>query len=273
MSLLQAFILATTQGLTEFLPVSSSGHLIIIPKLFNWPLQPLAFDVVLHLGTLVAVVFYFRKDLWKIVRSALFLKNSAYAKDRHLIPPLIIGILPSTIAGFLLNNYLDSTLRSSRVITNIVIFNLILWGFFLIAADWYEKKGLPAQKNSSVQVKISQSFVIGLFQIFSLIPGTSRSGVTIGAGIFAKLSKIEAARFSFLMSVPLILGAGLLKVKDLATDQNFSLEVAPLIVGLLTSAIVGWLAIALLMKALKHFGLTIFGLYRIVLATILLAIL
>ena len=273
MSVLQAFILGAIQGLTEFLPISSSGHLIIIPKLFHWPLQPLAFDVVLHIGTLLAVIFYFKKDLWKIIHSALFFKDPAYTKERYLIAPLIIGILPATIAGFLLNNYLDSTLRSSRVITSIVIFNLILWGVFLIAADWYEKKGLPAQKNPSVHVKISQSLVIGLFQIFSLIPGTSRSGVTIGAGIFAKLSKEEAARFSFLMSVPLIFGAGLLKIKDLAADQAFSLEVVPLIVGLFTSAIVGWFAIALLMKVLKHFGLTIFGIYRIVLAGVLLIVL
>lgn len=269
MTIPQAFILATIQGLTEFLPISSSGHLIIIPNLFNWHLQPLVFDVVVHLGTLVAVVFYFRKDLWGIIQSAVFFKNPLYAQERRLLLPLLVGIVPTAVVGFFLDDYIENFARTA----NIVAFNLLLWGVFLILADWYGKKTKSTAQKFFTRITIFQSCIIGIFQIFSLFPGTSRSGVTIGAGIFAKLSKIEAARFSFLMSVPLIFGAGALKVKDLVSEQTFVIGTLPLILGFLTSAIVGWLAISLLMKALKHFGLTIFGIYRIVLSIGLLIVL
>ena len=203
MSLLQSLILGIIQGITEFLPISSSGHLIILPKIFNWPLQSLAFDAVLHLGTLVAVIFYFRDDVWNLIKSIVFYKDSDYKSQRKLVLMILIGIIPAGIAGFLFDGIIATKFRS----INIVIFNLIFWGIFLIVADWYANKtqnlNVPAKgwsasgRKTQNHISKLKALTIGLFQVFSLIPGTSRSGVTIGAGVFVKLTKVQAARFSF----------------------------------------------------------------------------
>ena len=260
MSLLQATILGIIQGLTEFLPVSSSGHLIILPTIFNWEVQSLAFDVALHVGTLTAVLFYFRSDIIKLATGIIRYRDQNYRVERRFAFLIILGIIPAGFAGFLFERQIE---HSSRSIT-IVIANLVIWGLFLIAADLF-----TLLKKTHSALTPLKALIIGFFQVLSLIPGTSRSGITIGAGIFTNISKKEAARFSFLMSIPLITAAGILKSMDLFQAQNGGVPFLPLAVGFIASALTGFFAIKLLMKILGGFGLTFFALYRVALAMLL----
>lgn len=251
---LQSLTLGIVQGLTEFLPISSSGHLILIPKIFNWPLQPLAFDVALHLGTLVAVVWYFRSDLVRLCR----------AKDRRMILYILLGIIPAGITGALANEIIETRFRS----VTIIAINLMVWGIFLIAADVFAAR--TERKAKTRPIGTRSSLVVGIAQILSLIPGTSRSGITITAGIFCRHSRTDAARFSFLMSIPLIAAAGVFKLRDILGEGTNSIEMLPLLIGFASSALVGALAIAILMKTLSRFGLSLYGVYRVVLAAAIL---
>ena len=276
MTILQAFVLALIQSVTEFLPVSSSGHLIIIPKLFNWPLQPLWFDVVLHLGTLTAVVFYFRRDVWQILKSFFVITEKVDHDKRRLAGLILLAIIPAGLIGFAFNDLIEQRFRSE----SIVIINLIFWGVVLIAADWVgNQKKVNATEQSKNQNALtslswSQALSIGIFQIFSLIPGASRSGVTISAGIFCDLTKQAAARFSFLISIPLILAAGADQIIKIAKHGSATpIPMLTLTIGFVTAAIGGWLAIKLLMKILDSWGLKIFGFYRLILAAILIILL
>lgn len=264
MTIIQSITLGVVQGLTEFLPISSSGHLILVPKIFNWQLQSLAFDVALHLGTLLAVVVYFRSDLLRLARAAFLYKNSAFEKDRRIILYIIIGIVPAGITGAFANEIIETRFRSVAVIA----VNLIVWGIFLIAADVFASRAEQRIKNHPVTAK--SAAIVGIAQVFSLIPGTSRSGATIAAGIFSGLPRINAARFSFLMSVPLIAAAGVFKLRDIFASGAGSIETLPLLIGFASSAIVGWFAIGLLMKTLSRFGLSAYGVYRIILAAAIL---
>ncbi|HCR15046.1 MAG: undecaprenyl-diphosphatase UppP [Candidatus Jacksonbacteria bacterium RIFOXYC2_FULL_44_29] len=276
MTILQAFVLALIQSVTEFLPVSSSGHLIIIPKLFNWPLQPLWFDVVLHLGTLTAVVFYFRRDVWQILKSFFVITEKVDHDKRRLAGLILLAIIPAGLIGFAFNDLIEQRFRSE----SIVIINLIFWGVVLIVADWVgNQKKVNATEQSKDQNALtslswSQALSIGIFQIFSLIPGASRSGVTISAGIFCDLTKQAAARFSFLISIPLILAAGADQIIKIAKHGSATpIPMLTLTIGFVTAAIGGWLAIKLLMKILDSWGLKIFGFYRLILAAILIILL
>lgn len=254
MTILQALALGAVQGITEFLPISSSGHLILLPTLFNWPLQPLAFDVALHLGTLVAVTSYFRSDIIQLARG----------NNRRLFLYILIGIIPTGIAGVLGSGIIETKFRSATI----VALNLIVWGVFLIGSDIFS--AYVKRRGTIRPLTGIRALILGCAQVFSLIPGTSRSGVTIGAGVFAGLSRNDAARFSFLMSIPLIAAAGLFKLRDVLAGSGDSLQTLPLLVGFATSALVGWLAIAILMKTLSRLGLTIYGIYRVVLAALIL---
>ena len=267
MTIIQSITLAIIQGITEFLPISSSGHLIIIPKIFNWPLQSLAFDVTLHMGTLTAVIVYFRQEISRLIKSIINYKNPKFRLERRLIFLIVIGILPAIIAGLILNNAIEYRFRT----INIVIINLTFWGLFLIAADYWADRRVKSSDAKTGKLTSKGALSIGIFQVFSLFPGTSRSGVTITAGIFNGLTPNQSARFSFLMSIPLILGAVILKSADLfSQSQTISTSTfVPLIIGFLISAIIGWLAIKFLMKLLNSWGLKIFGFYRLILAIIL----
>lgn len=264
MTILQSLILGVVQGLTEFLPISSSGHLILVPKIFNWQLQSLAFDVALHLGTLLAVVGYFRSDLLQLTRAAFLYKNSTFEKDRRMIFYILLGIIPAGITGALANEIIETRFRSVTVIA----VNLIVWGIFLIAADLFAARTERKAKTHPITAK--SVAIVGIAQVFSLIPGTSRSGATITAGIFSGLSRTDAARFSFLMSVPLIAAAGTFKLRDIFAGGAGSIETLPLLIGFASSAIVGWFAIGLLMKTLSRSGLLVYGVYRIILAAAIL---
>ncbi|MBI4359595.1 MAG: undecaprenyl-diphosphate phosphatase [Candidatus Jacksonbacteria bacterium] len=261
---MQSLVLGIIQGLTEFLPISSSGHLILIPKFASWPLQPLAFDAVMHLGTLFAAIFYFRSDVLALIRSALAYKNQAHSEDRRVLIAVILGIIPAGIAGALANNLIETRFRTIEIVGA----NLILWGILLIAADFFATRVERSDANRSLTIKLA--LMIGCAQALALIPGTSRFGITITAGIFGKLTRTNAARFSFLMSIPLIAGAGVFKLRDIVAGGTGAVETLPILIGLASSALVGWAAIALLMKTLSKRGLAVYGIYRIFLGALIL---
>lgn len=265
MNFLQALLLGIIQGITEFLPVSSSGHLILLPKFFYWPLQSLMFDVALHLATALAVMVYFRKDLWKMGRGLWRWKDATLAADRGYAIAILWGIIPVGLAGLFLHDKIENMFRSPAV----VIINLIFWAFFLMLADASVRPGkeAPAPLPSPTW---RQSITIGLMQIFSLIPGTSRSGVTIGTGLMVGLDKKRASRFSFLMSVPLIISATLLEGRKLMTAPQTDVPWLAVAVGFISALLCGWLAIKFLLAIIESWGLKPFAYYRLVLATIIL---
>ena len=208
MSIIQAIVLGVIQGITEFLPISSSGHLVFIPKLFGWGDQGLAFDTIMHLGTLLAVVVYFRKKLWKILRAVFLYKNKEIRNDRKLGWLLILSIIPAGIIGLFFDNWIETNLRS----TTVIAFGLIFWGIILFFADRVSQK--KSSTRSLGQTGWKQTLFIGCAQAIALIPGTSRSGITMTAGLFSKFNKKSAAEFSFLMSIPVIGLAGLLQILE-----------------------------------------------------------
>lgn len=264
MSVLQAIILGIVQGIAEFLPISSSGHLIFIPRLFGWTDQGLSFDVVVHLGSLVAVIYYFRTKLLSIIKK---LFNNKKSQEKTLAFKLALSVFPAGIAGLLFSDYIETSLRSPKVIA----IGLIFWGVMLYIAEVYQK-----QKKSSIKQpeKISwkQALFISLAQAIALIPGTSRSGITMTAGLFNNLSKTAAAEFSFLMSVPVIIIAGSVKMLELGQTGLGNIGIIPLITGFLAAAISGYFAISMLMKIVNKWSFKPFVIYRIIIGIILLIV-
>ncbi len=247
MTIAQALVLGVVQGLTEFLPVSSSGHLIIIPKLFGWADQGLVFDVAVHLGTLLAVVVYFRHRLVEAARSSL----------KWL---LLLSMVPAIIVGVLLGDYLAAGERSAVV----VAFNLIFWGIVLGLADWFGARMQRAGKTRETRSATwKDALLLGGAQAIALVPGTSRSGITMTAGMFAKFDKASAAEFSFLMSVPIIAAAGAKEALDVFQSGSVNVPITPLIIGMLAAAFSGFLAISFLMKVIRRYSLWPFVVYRV----------
>jgi len=260
--LTQIAVLALVQGLTEFLPVSSSAHLILGGKIFGWPDQGLVFDVAVHLGTLLAVFVYFRKDLWSMVVPWLpggLGTRKGTAESRKLGLTLVVASIPAIVVGGLLHNLVETTLRDIRVIAvSTLVFGLLLW--------WADVR---FQRSKTLQAMSLQSgFIIGLAQVLALVPGTSRSGITITMGRMLGFDADSSARFSFLLSIPVIAAAGgygilRMLLDDAAIDwQQFALAV-----GL--AAIAGWICIAAFLALLKRIGLVPFVLYRLLLGAAL----
>lgn len=247
MSILHAIVLGIVQGITEFLPVSSSGHLILIPTLLGWAEQPLAFDTVVHLGTLTAVLVALRDDLPKL-----------FADKAKLGWTVMAASVPALGAGFLFKDQIENALRSPLVVAA----SLFVWGILLWIADRQTKKQAEGKIEN---VGYHRAMMIGLAQAIALIPGTSRSGVTITAALFTGLSREAAARFSFLLGIPAISAAGALGLFELATGEA-QVELVPMIVGFLTSFVFGFLAIRFLLKILKSTSFVPFAVYRIALA-------
>ena len=268
MTFLQAIILGLIQGLTEFIPVSSSGHLALIPKLFGWETQPTSFDIILHAGTLFALLIYFFPKLKKLFKG-IMKKNES---DIDLGKKIIIGSAPAAILGIIIaglnfatNDRVDQILKSNIILISM----LILIGLLFILADSRIKNN--TKKISEIGIK--NTIIIGLTQCLSLIRGTSRSGITILTGIKQGLSRKEAAEFSFLMGIPLLSFAVFYQIGKFALQKNFEIEIQLLIVGFITSFISGYFAIKFMMKFLQFRGLAIFGIYRIILAIIAIIIL
>ncbi len=257
---LQIFALSLVQGVTEFLPVSSSAHLILVPKFFGWSDQGLAFDIALHLGTLIAVLAYFRQDLKKMIRDFfLVFKGVPLSADAKLLWAIGFATIPVGLAGILLKSTVETTLRSPLVIAAATIFfGLILW-----IADRYGRQLRPAAEMNWKDV-----FFIGCGQVLALIPGTSRSGVTLSAGLARGLTRESAARFSFLLSIPVIvLAAGL---ETLSIIKNpVAMQWSALGTGLVISAISGYACIHLFLKLLNRVGMGPFVLYRMMLGIVL----
>lgn len=253
MTILQSLVLGIVQGITEFLPISSSGHLILIPSLFGWPEQPLAFDAVIHLGTLAAVFVALREDLPK-----LFLNKF------RLGWTILAATIPALTIGYLFKDQIETVLRSPIV----VAVSLALWGVLLWIAD-RSLSTKPSLTSDIQKISYHRAMFIGLAQAIALIPGTSRSGVTITAGLFTGLSRETAARFSFLLGIPAIAAAGGLSLLHVLNGSE-SVALLPLTIGFLTSFLSGLLAIRFLFKILKSTSYIPFVIYRIALAVVVL---
>jgi undecaprenyl-diphosphatase len=268
MPLVQAIVLGVVQGLTEFLPISSSAHLIIIPWLFGWDDGGLTFDVALHVGTLAAVVIFFFKDWVQIIGQGLGLnigRDTALSKNRGLLWLLAIGTIPGAIAGFLFEKQAEHAFRSPYIIaTTAILFGLLLW-----FADAVGRK----QKDIS-HVSNFDAIAIGTAQALAVIPGVSRSGITIVAGLLRNFDRSSAARFSFLLSTPIIAGAAAKKFWDLHKHGGGlppDMQTA-FIAGMITSAIVGSITIAFFLNYLRRQSLMVFVWYRLFFGILVIAL-
>lgn len=262
MTTAQALILGLIQGLSEFLPISSSAHLTLAPWLFHWPDPGLAFDVALHVGTLVAVLTYFRAEWISLIVAAknIVVHRRVETDEERRVIFLIIATIPGAIAGLALERYAESTFRDPRLIAVVlIVMGIVLWLVDKVAA----------QERPLASMRWTDALFIGLAQMFAIVPGVSRSGSTITAGRSLRLTRESAAVFSFLMSMPIIAAASILKVPHVLKTEGFS---APLVVGVLASAISGWLAIAILLRFVVRRSYGVFAAYRVVAGLIVLAI-
>ena len=253
MTAIKAIILGIIQGLTEFLPVSSSGHLVIFQKLLKFNGPGVLFEIAVHLGTLVAVIIFFRKDIWEIIQSIFNWrkdapKNIKYA--HHLLLHLFIASVVTAIIGFAFKNTFESLFDN----TVLVGFMLIITGGVLFASD-------KIRNTTKTEMSAPSSLLVGLAQSIAIIPGISRSGATITTGIFTGRTRDLATRFSFLLSIPAILGATLLKLKDLQSAVSSGSMGLNFILGGIFAAIVGYFAIAILIKMIKKAKLFYFAIY------------
>ena len=269
MDLFQALVLGVVQGLTEFMPVSSSAHLIIVPWVLGWRDPGLAFDVALHLGTLLAVLTYFWRD-WLDIISGFFASLAARSMGRTLnrrLPWLIIvGCIPGAVVGAIGDQFIESLFHSPneahRASAMLAIAALLaMLGALLWLAD-----RLARHRRTLSQISFGDAIVIGLAQALALLPGVSRSGSTITAGLALGLRREAAARFSFLLATPIIAGAGLKKAYDVLQAGFPAAERLPFLVGFLAAAVVGYLCIAFLLRYLQRNSVNVFVYYRWLLA-------
>jgi undecaprenyl-diphosphatase len=264
MSLHEIIILSFVQALTEFLPVSSSGHLIILPQLFGWQDQGLAMDVSVHVGTLCAVLVYFWRELRDMICQTLGYVFSGFQKNRfsasvRLSFVIVLATLPAVVIGYLLKKY-SLVPRSTQVIA----FTAIFFGIILFIAD-----RLQARFHSEQQVGFKNGFLIGIAQAIALIPGTSRSGICITAGRFLGYDRISAARFAFLLSIPAIVGAATLTACD-AIKDGIAILTPEVGIAVLSSFIFGLVAISFMLRFISRYSLLPFVIYRIALGIVLL---
>ncbi|MGE4532461.1 undecaprenyl-diphosphate phosphatase [Halomonas sp.] len=261
MDWLQVVILSIVQGLTEFLPISSSAHLILVPVLTDWEDQGLAFDVALHLGSLSAVVIYFRGELVRMARSWLgSLAGRGVDGDARLAWWVILATLPVCVVGLAFHDAISVGMRSPVIIA----FGLIVFGLALAWADWGHRGS-----RDETQLTLRDALVIGLAQALALIPGTSRSGITITAALLVGMSREGAARFSFLLSIPVIVLAGGMETLGLIRDAA-EVEWFTLTVGTLLSGISAYLCIHFFLAFIRRVGMQPFVLYRLLLGAWLL---
>jgi undecaprenyl-diphosphatase len=279
----QVVVLAIVQGLAEFIPVSSSGHLIIVRRLLGWnelsPAHELTFDVALHFGTLLSVLFYFRRTWVQIIRAALGGKVVRFSEaggtdqnltadeqreERLLLWFLAIATIPGAIAGKLLEHSAEDYFREHifLIAGALIVVALLMW--------WGEKVG--ELRKPLTGINLADALVVGCAQAFALIPGVSRSGSTITAGLFRNMTREAAVRFSFLLSTPLIAGAALLKAHELRKEGLPAEMHMPFLVGVLVSAVVGYIAIAWLIRYLQSNSLKVFIVYRIVVGVIVIGL-
>lgn len=269
MNFIQAIILGIVQGLTEFLPVSSSAHLVIVPFLFNWTLDPakaFVFDVLVQLGTLVAVIIYFWSDLVAIFKSVLQgIKEKAPFKEAEsrLGWYIVLGTIPAGLAGVLLKDKVEAVFSSPAITAMLLIGTAIL----LVSAEYLAKKA----KNLD-HLTWKDSLLVGVFQALAIFPGISRSGATISGGMFKGYTREAAARFSFLLSIPIMLAAGLLSVIDLVRAEFFLDFLPVLILGFVIAGVVGYLSIRWLLNYVKKNNFYGFAIYCVVISALTLVV-
>ena len=262
--MLQAIILGIIQGVTEFLPISSTAHLILAPWIFGWDDPGLAFDVVLHLGTLTGIIAFFRKDFYSMLQgmfSGITVRKEYAGKEGMVGWYIIIGTIPAGLAGLFLKDQIETVLRSPRIIA----VSLIVFGLILL---WAEAVG--RKKRRMDHLNIIDAIVIGCAQAVALIPGVSRSGITITAGLFRNLERAAAARFAFLLSTPVIMAGGLLSAVDVYKEGLPQDMFWPFVAGFAASAVSGFIAIKYLLLFLSKRKVNVFVYYRIVVGILIL---
>jgi undecaprenyl-diphosphatase len=267
--LFQALVMGIVQGLTEFLPISSSGHLLLVPYLFGWDdpfIDSLAFSVVLHGGTLLALLVYFRDDWLRLIPAGLAtIRDRSFRGDpnRRLAWLLVVSTIPAAIAGALLNDFVERNVRQPGLVAvMLVIAGVVLW----IADRW------GARIHAIERLSFRGALGIGLAQTLALIPGTSRSGISISAALFAGLDRTAAVRYSFLMAMPVIAGAVAYEGFKLVRGDVTGVEVGPMVVGVVSAFLSGILAIEVLLRYVRTRSFNIFVAYRFVLAAIVLVV-
>ncbi len=265
MDIIQIIVLALVQGLTEFLPISSSAHLILAPQLFGFPDQGLSFDVAVHLGSLGAVVLYFRRDIGRIALAwfSSLRKGGQRNADSWMGWFIILGTIPVIIAGLLLKPLVETSLRSPYVIAwATIVFGLLLW--------WADRTAKRQRALDDIHLK--DAFVVGLMQCIALIPGTSRSGITMTAGLMLGLTRQAASRFSFLLAIPTILMSSALVSLDLVTAAH-AVDWPSLLWGVLLSFIAAYACIHYFLRFIERIGMLPFVFYRLLLGAAIFAVL
>jgi undecaprenyl-diphosphatase len=263
-SILHAIILGAVQGLTEFLPISSSGHLIIIPYFFHWPYQGKSFDVALHAGTVVALLIYFWKDWLTIIKNGFTKKSAtisqaAWPYPRNFLWQIVVASIPAAILGLAIDRWAGDHLNSVLFIA----FNLAVFGWLLWFVDRKAKDNV-----APAEMTYGKAFIVGLFQSIALVPGVSRSGITLTGSRLVGLARAEAARFSFLLGTPAIIGAFLVELpKIIKDDLNLSFWL-----GVIAAAVFGVLAIKFLLGYLKKSDFSLFLWYRLAVALIIVVV-
>ena len=262
MSDIQILVLAIVQGLTEFLPISSSGHLILAPYLFGFADQGLAFDVAVHLGSLAAVLLYFRRDIWQIALGWFAALGPGRAQTPHsrLGWAIIVGTLPVVVAGFLLKSLVEGELRAPWVIAaTTVVFGLLL--------GWVDRRA--ARRRDIDGLTLRDALLIGASQVLALVPGTSRSGITMTTGLWLGFSREAASRFSFLLAIPTILASSALVTRDLL-GHPADVDWAGLGLGVLLSGLAAYATIFFFLRFIERIGMWPFVVYRLLLGAVIL---
>ncbi len=260
MELIQPIVLGMIQGLTEFIPVSSSAHLVLFPWFFKWQDPGLAFDVFLHFGTLCALLVYFFRDLWAIAGggiSSILERRIGFEPERQLFWMLGVGSIPAAVAGVLFNHLAEETFRAPLLIAAM----LALVGFIVLWVD-----GHYSCFKRFEELTFGSAFVIGVAQAFAIIPGVSRSGATMAMGRRLGFSREAVAKFSFLLCIPIILGAVVMKIPDLVNEVGGAISWNYVLAGFGSSFFFGLLSIHFMLSYLKHADLAIFTWYRLALS-------
>jgi len=262
----QALVLGLVQGLTEFLPVSSSGHLILVPHVFGWPDQGLAVDAALHLGTLAALLAYFRGEIFAMFTGAL---------DRRLGVLIVLATIPGAVAGLVFGKHIEANFRWPLLIAGTTAF----WGVVMFVADRQARAAPPPRRTHPTpddrpddpleHVGWGQGLAVGVAQALALVPGTSRSGITITTGLFGGLDRATAARYAFLLGIPITAGAGMKEALHLARAGEHVGDMGPILAAVLVSFLAGWFAVWFLVSYLKRHSLLPFVIYRLALAAVI----
>ena len=269
--ILQAIVIGVVQGLTEFLPISSSAHLIVLPRILGWDdtlINSAEFVVMLHMGTLAALLAYFWRDVIVLIRAAWAgLRERSLAGDpkRKLAVVLLLSVIPAALFGLFLEDWIDSFFRDSILIVPVIL--------VVGAAILWLAERLGRRERDLDRVELTDAAVIGVAQALALFPGISRSGITLAAGLFRGLEREAAARFAFLMGIPIIASAGLWKTRSIMAGGAGDVDLVVLAAGVIAAAASGWLAIGFLLRYLRTHSTAVFIAYRLVAAAVFLVLL